>query len=128
MRIKSPEQHTKERKERETKNRPTTSYTSDDVRMPTPPKLGYHAALAMWFLLPGGEIRNVGTCTNEEFTMFVCSCTPDMQNYQRRDLLNSLTFDAEIGRWYILEALQCHRPRLNVPIYASAEDAMLALA
>ena len=92
------------------------------------PKLSYSAALDSWFLLPDGTIRKVRSCTDEEFRVFVTTCTPDMQRWQRRDLLDSLAFDADIGRWYILDALYHHRPHVDVPLFTSEQDAMLAFS
>lgn len=88
------------------------------------PKIGYHEARASWFVLPpDGTICNVGTCTDEEFATFVCLCTQEMEAWRRRDLLKTLALDVEIGRWYVLDEIECHRPRLDVPLFASAEDA-----
>ena len=83
------------------------------------PSISYRVALASWFLLPDGTIRNVEGSTDEEFTEFIRACTPNMLPWQRNDLLSCLTDDAQLGRWYILDALK-HR-HIHIPLFASQE-------
>ncbi len=90
------------------------------------PKYSYHAALSSWFVAPSGSVRQIGSADKLDLVAFLAECSRGMkQKITRRDLLAMLQADSSAeARWFVLNEFRHYR--VNLPLYASAEEALQA--
>ena len=122
--VETPEDMTEENESQEE----TQSEKDERLKGTGYPHMGYNMALSKWIVLSDGTIRNVRSCSAEEFIEYIKMCTHGTHRDIQKDCIAGLDADMEVGKCYALEMLQAQsKPRLVVPLFDNAKEASMSL-